>query len=80
MHTSGSAQGISAKMLEIYFLLHCCRLYAIVPFEGYLPFDKSGDWFYQANEVFACMSGGTEDFGAINYEKFEFLVAVLWQC
>lgn len=51
IHTSGSTQGISAKMLEVYFLLHCCRLYAIVPFEGYLPFDKSGDWFYQANEA-----------------------------
>lgn len=51
IETSRSCQGVSAKMLEIYFLLHACRLYAILPFEGYLPFDKSGDWFYQAVEV-----------------------------
>lgn len=27
------------------------RLTSILVYEGYLPFDKSGDWFYQATEI-----------------------------
>lgn len=44
--THKSCQGISVKMLEVYLLVQFGRLVAIVPFEGYLPFDKSGDWLY----------------------------------
>mmetsp|Transcript_8055 Transcript_8055/g.19444 ORF Transcript_8055/g.19444 Transcript_8055/m.19444 type:complete len:298 (+) Transcript_8055:611-1504(+) len=57
--THKSCQGISVKMLEVYLLVQFGRLVAIVPFEGYLPFDKSGDWFYQVVEAITfCLAGG----------------------
>jgi hypothetical protein len=37
-------------MMECYCAVFASRLVAIVPFEGYLPFDRSGDWFYQLCE------------------------------
>merc|ERR1712046_171129 len=46
----GTAEGISAKMLEVYLLMQAAKLFAVVPHEGYLPYDKSGDWFYQVVE------------------------------
>lgn len=55
---SKSVKGVSLKMMECYIAVFFCRLCAIIPFEGYLPFDKSGDWFYQLCEVFGlCLSG-----------------------
>lgn len=44
---------VSIKSLHIYALLYACRLCSILVYEGYLPFDKSGDWFYQTCEVIA---------------------------
>merc|ERR1712066_1059638 len=45
-------------MMECYIIVFLSRLTAIIPFEGYLPFDKSGDWLYQVCEVFGlCLSG-----------------------
>mmetsp|Transcript_10781 Transcript_10781/g.24634 ORF Transcript_10781/g.24634 Transcript_10781/m.24634 type:complete len:277 (-) Transcript_10781:117-947(-) len=56
--TTKSVKGVSLKMMECYIAVFFCRLCAIIPFEGYLPFDKSGDWFYQLCEVFGlCLSG-----------------------
>jgi hypothetical protein len=53
-----SVQGVSLKMMECYICVLVGRLCAIVPFEGYLPFDKSGDWFYQLCEaVGLCLAG-----------------------
>merc|ERR1719453_1378812 len=53
-----SVKGVSLKMMECYVLVCLARLCAIVPFEGYLPFDKSGDWLYQLCEaVGLCLSG-----------------------
>jgi len=46
-----SVRGVSLKMMECYIAIFLGRLCAIVPFEGYLPFDKSGDWFYQTCEA-----------------------------
>lgn len=55
---SKSVNGISLKMMECYILVFFCRLCAIIPFEGYLPFDKSGDWLYQVCEAFGlCLAG-----------------------
>ena len=34
------------------------RLCSILFFDGYLPFDKSGDWFYQVVEVVALVLTG----------------------
>jgi uncharacterized protein with PQ loop repeat len=46
-----SARGVSLKMFECYFLLLACRLCSIIPFQGYLPLDRSGDWLYQTIEM-----------------------------
>jgi len=53
-----SCAGVSLKMMECYLCVFFFRLTAIVPFEGYLPFDKSGDWLYQLCEaVSLCLAG-----------------------
>jgi len=58
IESSKSVAGVSLKMMECYMLVFCCRLTAIIPFEGYLPFDKSGDWLYQVCEACGlCLSG-----------------------
>jgi len=55
---SKSVKGVSLKMMECYILVFSFRLFAIVPFEGYLPFDRSGDWFYQVCEACGlCLAG-----------------------
>lgn len=53
-----SVKGVSTKMMECYILVLAGRLCAIVPFEGYLPFDKSGDWFYQLCEAISMVLCG----------------------
>merc|ERR1719378_523193 len=53
-----SVKGVSLKMMECYIAVFIGRLCAIVPYEGYLPFDKSGDWFYQTCEFAGmCLAG-----------------------
>merc|ERR1719188_1363790 len=52
-----SVAGVSRKMMECYMVVFLSRLLAIVPFEGYLPFDKSGDWLYQSCEGFGFLGG-----------------------
>ncbi|TFJ85293.1 hypothetical protein NSK_003716 [Nannochloropsis salina CCMP1776] len=44
--TARSATGVSFKTLQLYALVFFFRLTSIIPFSGYLPYDKSGDWFY----------------------------------
>ena len=44
--TSKSAKGISVKTLELYGFVFVARLLSIMRHQGYLPFDKTGDWFY----------------------------------
>jgi hypothetical protein len=52
-----SVKGVSLKMIECYVLVFLMRSFAILPWEGYLPYDKSGDWLYQTCEVFCfCLS------------------------
>jgi hypothetical protein len=43
--------GLSLKTLEAYAIVYVARLCSILVYEGYLPFDRSGDWFYQAVEI-----------------------------
>jgi hypothetical protein len=50
-HTSS----ISIKTLQCYALVFTGRLCSILVYEGYLPFDRSGDWFYQACESLALL-------------------------
>lgn len=58
IESTKSAKGISLKMMESYLVLITARLFAIIPFEGYLPYDRSGDWLYQLIEAFQfCLAG-----------------------
>merc|ERR1719265_2386388 len=58
IESTKNVKGVSLKMMECYIAVFFCRLCAIIPFEGYLPFDKSGDWLYQVCEAFGlCLSG-----------------------
>mmetsp|Transcript_40441 Transcript_40441/g.65177 ORF Transcript_40441/g.65177 Transcript_40441/m.65177 type:complete len:298 (-) Transcript_40441:564-1457(-) len=51
-----SCAGVSLKTLELYALVFCARLCSILFYEGYLPYDSSGDWLYQAVEVMSLFS------------------------
>lgn len=51
-----SAAGLSLRGLECYALVTAARCFAVVPHEGYLPFDASGDWFYQCSELTALLT------------------------
>ena len=48
---SNNASGISLKMLQLYSIVFTSRLLSIIQYNGYLPFDKSGDYFYHLVEV-----------------------------
>jgi len=50
---SQRASGISAKSLQLYLVVFVCRLTSIIRHEGYLPYDKSGDWLYHFIEIMA---------------------------
>lgn len=49
--SSGSASGISARALTLEALALVCRLSSTLWLNGYLPFDASGDYMYQAFDV-----------------------------
>eukprot|EP00451_Oxyrrhis_marina_P013429 CAMPEP_0204327518 /NCGR_PEP_ID=MMETSP0469-20131031/12648_1 /ASSEMBLY_ACC=CAM_ASM_000384 /TAXON_ID=2969 /ORGANISM="Oxyrrhis marina" /LENGTH=285 /DNA_ID=CAMNT_0051309757 /DNA_START=12 /DNA_END=869 /DNA_ORIENTATION=- len=56
--SSKSCKGVSLIMSEAYVVVSICRLCSIIPYEGYLPYDKSGDWLYQTVEaVTFCLAG-----------------------
>jgi ER lumen protein retaining receptor len=48
---SKRATGVSIKTLQLYCLVFCFRLTSIIRHEGYLPYDKSGDWLYHFIEI-----------------------------
>jgi len=50
---SQRASGVSIKSLQLYSLVFFCRLTSIIRHEGYLPYDKSGDWLYHFIEIMA---------------------------
>ena len=51
-------EGLSLYTFVFYALIMASRLSSTLFFEGYLPFDSSGDWFYQTVEIASlCMSG-----------------------
>jgi len=56
--TSKRATGVSIKTLQLYALVFFFRLTSILRHEGYLPYDKSGDWLYHFIEgtslLFTC--------------------------
>lgn len=62
---SQRATGVSVKTLQLYCVVFFFRLTSIIRHEGYLPYDKSGDWLYHFVEgmslllsslaLYACM-------------------------
>lgn len=51
-----SVKGISAKSMELYAIVFTFRLLSIIRHQGYLPFDKTGDWFYHVIEFLSFTS------------------------
>lgn len=49
--SSKSVKGISAKTVQLYAVVFVARLVSIMRHSGYLPYDKSGDWFYHMVEI-----------------------------
>merc|ERR1740138_1622386 len=68
IESGGTVKGVSLRMMECYIAIFFGRLCAIVPFEGYLPFDKSGDWLYQLCEAIGfCLAGTIVYFCRVRY-------------
>jgi len=61
---SQRATGVSVKTLQLYTIVFFFRLTSIIRHEGYLPYDKSGDWLYHAIEIMALI----------------FTASALWAC
>ncbi|KAL7425331.1 hypothetical protein ACHAXH_007855 [Discostella pseudostelligera] len=62
---SKRATGISIKTLQLYCLVFFFRLTSIVRHEGYLPYDKSGDWLYHVIEIMALLFTATALWGCM---------------
>ena len=56
LQQSKSASGISSKTLQCYVCVFASRLLSILRHEGYLPYDRSGDWIYHCIEVGAFLA------------------------
>mmetsp|Transcript_38317 Transcript_38317/g.43185 ORF Transcript_38317/g.43185 Transcript_38317/m.43185 type:complete len:325 (+) Transcript_38317:49-1023(+) len=55
---SHSVKGVSVKTLQLYSMVFIFRLISIMMHEGYLPYDKSGDWLYHFIEgTSLCLCG-----------------------
>jgi hypothetical protein len=54
--SSKSAKSVSVKTLELYAFVFIARLLSIMRHQGYLPFDKTGDWFYHFVEFLSLAS------------------------
>jgi len=55
-----SVSGVSGRMMTCYMFVMFSRLISIVFWEGYLPWDSTGDWFYQMCEgITLCLCGLT---------------------
>lgn len=53
-----SCAGVSLKTLELYAIVFLARLSSILFYDGYLPYDSSGDWLYQVIEVVSLLCVG----------------------
>jgi len=72
MWSKMNAKGISLKTLQLYALVFGLRLLAIMRHQGYLPFDKTGDWFYHSVEFFSLISIAAAIFGIMVPLKFSY--------
>lgn len=48
---TASVEHISGRAIGMEALASCCRLTSTLFFNGYVPVDESGDWFYQAVDL-----------------------------
>jgi ER lumen protein retaining receptor len=48
-----SVAGLSLKTLELYAFVFLFRLSSILRYQGYLPYDRTGDWLYSLLEIIA---------------------------
>lgn len=62
---SQRATGVSAKTLQLYSIVFIFRLTSIIRHEGYLPYDKSGDWLYHFIEIMAFIFSATALWGVL---------------
>jgi len=62
---SKRATGVSVKTLQLYCLVFFFRLTSIIRHEGYLPYDKSGDWLYHVIEIMALLFTGSALWGCM---------------
>jgi hypothetical protein len=60
---SKRATGVSVKTLQLYCLVFFFRLTSIIRHEGYLPYDKSGDWLYHFVEIMALIFTASACYG-----------------
>lgn len=63
MWSAQTAKGISVKTLELYVVVFIMRLLSIFRHQGYLPYDKTGDWFYHFVEIVALASAALAVYG-----------------
>jgi len=62
---SQRASGVSVKTLQLYCLVFFFRLTSIIRHEGYLPYDKSGDWLYHFIEIMALVFTASALYGCM---------------
>lgn len=62
---SKRATGVSIKTLQLYCIVFFFRLTSIIRHEGYLPYDKSGDWLYHVIEIMALIFTATALWGCM---------------
>lgn len=55
MSKQRSAIGVSSRSLQLFALMYISRLFSTMQYNGYLPVDRSGDWFYQSIEIASLM-------------------------
>jgi|EP00945_MAST-04E_sp_MAST-4E-sp1_P005955 hypothetical protein len=56
INTKKTVAGVSLKFLQCYMFTFIFRLSSILFYEGYLPYDKSGDYMYQVCEVLSLLA------------------------
>ena len=70
--TTGSVKGVSFKTMQLFFLTFAARLISILRHQGYLPFDKTGDWFYHVVEILSLLGVAMVIFGiAVSMKSYD---------
>jgi len=59
VQNSQSVSGLSLHMAICYTVSFFARLCSIMKYEGYLPYDSSGDFIYRIGEILAFILAGT---------------------